>query len=313
MPGIVRRTSSRTIPAQVAEVHSSIHLCSHMIPPRGSQRSTSRKGRRLLLGLVFSSTIALLARRRRSLSRSGVAGTVAVGTTIFAMGGWSWGLSLIYFFVSSTLFSHYREREKASAAADKFSKGSERDIGQVAANGGLATLLSLAYGLSGSSTRAKLLRAGFTGALATATADTWATELGVLSRQDPRLITSGKRVSPGTSGGITPLGTAASALGAFSLGIVFWGLQRFPRSLASLPFVALLSGLAGSFFDSLLGATAQAMYYCPACGKETERRIHSCGARTTPLRGVPWIDNDVVNFVATLFGALAAIFVSRLR
>ncbi len=312
MSGIVRRTSSRTMPSQVAEENMPIHPHAPVTSSCDAQFGKPGKGQRLLLGLVFSSIIALLARRRRSLSRSGTVGTVAVGATIFGMGGWSWGLSLIYFFVSSTLFSHYREREKARTAADKFSKGSERDIGQVAANGGLATLLALAYGLTGSSSHGRLFRAAFTGALATATADTWATELGVLSKQDPRLITSGKRVSPGTSGGITLLGTATSALGAFSLGMVFWSLQRFPKSLVSLPFVALLSGLAGSFFDSLLGATIQAMYYCPVCEKETERRVHSCGAKTTPLRGVPWMDNDVVNFAATVFGGMVALVLSHM-
>ena len=58
--------------------------------------------------------------------------------------------------------------------------------------------------------------------------------------------------------------------------------------------------------DSLLGATVQAMYYCPACEKETERRIHNCGTRTRPMRGVNWLNNDVVNFIATLFGGLLA-------
>lgn len=274
---------------------------------RDAQSNHPPKGQGLLLGLICSSTIALVARRRRSLSRSGAAGTIVVGTTIFSMGGWSWGLALIYFFVSSTLFSHYREHEKARTAADKFSKGSERDIGQVAANGGLATLLALAYGLTGSPLLKKMLQASFIGALATATADTWATELGVLSKQKPRLITTDKPVVPGTSGGITLLGIAAAAMGAFSLGAVFWGLRSFRRSLVTLPFVALLSGLAGSLFDSLLGATVQAMYYCPVCEKETERRTHSCGTRTTPLRGVPWIDNDVVNFVATAFGGIVAL------
>lgn len=263
--------------------------------------------RQLPLGLILSSMIALLARRRRSLSRSGTAGTIVVGGTIFAMGGWSWGLSLIYFFVSSTLFSHFRERDKARTAADKFSKGSERDIGQVAANGGLATLLALAYGLTPAAARRRSLRAGFAGALATATADTWATELGVLSPRAPRLVTTGKRVAPGTSGGISLLGTAASALGALSLGIVFWALQRFSKSLAALPLIALLSGLAGSFFDSLLGATVQAMYHCPACDKETERRVHSCGTKTKFARGVPWMNNDGVNFLATLFGGLVGV------
>lgn len=151
------------------------------------------------------------------------------------------------------------------------------------------------------------MKAGFTGALATATADTWATEVGVLSRQQPRLITTGQQVAPGTSGGITPLGTAASLLGALSLGQAFWAMPGFRKALAALPFIALISGIAGSFFDSLLGATVQVMYYCPTCYKETERRVHSCGTQAEQLRGVPWMNNDIVNFLATGFGGLAAI------
>ncbi len=276
---------------------------SHVSPPLAHRRGM---GWRLLLGLCFSSGVATLAYRRHSLDKSGVVGAIASGTTIFGMGGWSWGLSLIYFFVSSSLLSHFRERDKASVAADKFSKGSQRDIAQAAANGGLATLIALVYGLARSPRARRLARAGFTGALATATADTWATELGVHSAAPPRLITTGKPVSPGTSGGITLLGSAASSLGALTLGLFFWLMQGGRRSLATLPLVALVSGMAGSLFDSLLGATVQGMYFCPACQVETERRVHSCGTQTVPLRGIPWMNNDVVNFLATACGGVVA-------
>src|SRR5438046_4491186 len=193
---------------------------------------------RLLLGLLFSTAISLLAYRRRSLSRGGIAGAIIAGTTTFGLGGWSWGLSLIFFFISSSIFSHFRAPDKAHTAADKFSKGGQRDIGQAAANGGIATLLALGYGLASSASLQQLLQAGYSGALATATADTWATELGVLSLQQPRLITTGKPVAPGTSGGITLLGSAAAALGALASGIVFWLLQRCQKSLLSLPLIA---------------------------------------------------------------------------
>ncbi|MDQ2713563.1 MAG: DUF92 domain-containing protein [Chloroflexota bacterium] len=271
-----------------------------------------------MLGLLFSGAVSLLAYRRRSLSGSGVPGAMVTGATIVGLGGWDWGLALVFFFVSSSLFSHFREREKARTAADKFSKGSQRDLLQVAANGGVATLAALGYGLVGQrqATR-ELFLAGFTGALATATADTWATELGVLSPQQPRLLTSGQRVAPGTSGGITPLGTGAAALGALAQGSVFQ-LTRLRQSRHArgagrfLPLIALTSGLAGSLFDSLLGATVQAIYYCPTCHKETEWRIHNCGTRTTPLRGLSWLNNDVVNFLATLFGGLVAMVTTQL-
>lgn len=274
-------------------------FCNKM--PRKLSRGTI-VGTRLLLGLLFSTGVGLLAYRRRSLSRSGVAGAMITGTTTVGLGGWAWGLSLIFFFVSSSLFSHFRERDKARTAADKFSKGSQRDISQVAANGGLATFIALGYGLTPAPWLREVLQAGYTGVLATATADTWATELGVLSPHTPRLITTGKPVAPGTSGGITLLGTGAAMLGSLALGTAFWALQRCCKPLASLPLIALVSGLAGSMFDSFLGATIQAMYYCPSCHKETERHIHSCGARTQPLRGISWFNNDVVNFWATFVG-----------
>jgi uncharacterized protein (TIGR00297 family) len=270
------------------------------------RRSRSQR-RRLVFGLILSSGIGLLAYRRHSLSKGGAAGAVATGTTIFGLGGWSWGLALIYFFTSSTLLSRFREKEKASTAADKFSKGSQRDLAQVAANGGLASLFAALSSLTTAKPLQETFQAGFVGAMATATADTWATEVGVLSPHQPRLLTTLQPVAPGTSGGITPLGSVASALGALTLGLIFRASQGFRKPLTALPLFSLLSGMAGSFFDSLLGATLQAMYFCPTCQCETERRVHTCGTTTHPLRGLSWCNNDVVNFFATFAGSFTAI------
>jgi uncharacterized protein (TIGR00297 family) len=262
---------------------------------------------RLLLGLLFSSAVALVAYRRRSLAKSGVLGSIVSGTTIVGMGGWAWGLALVYFFVSSSLFSSFRAREKSIVASEKFSKGSRRDLSQVVANGGLATFFALCNGFTRSSATRRRAQSGFVGALATATADTWATELGTLSKTPPRLITNGKPVAPGTSGGVTPLGMFASALGACSLGFFFWPGEGFRKSFALSPLLALLSGMVGSCIDSLLGATIQAMYACPTCETETEQHIHHCGSRTEFKRGIAWMNNDVVNFMATTSGSAVAI------
>ena len=276
--------------------------------PKNSAHSKllQKRRARLLLGFLFSSTIGLLAYRRRSLNRSGVASAIATGTTTVSMGGWSWGLTLIFFFVSSSFFSHFHAQEKAATAEDKFSKGGQRDLLQVMANGGVATTLALGYGLTSEHKFQQTLQAGYIGALATATADTWATELGVLSSQTSRLITTGKRTSPGTSGGITIAGTAASAAGALALGTFFWLIRSGRRKHFTLPVIALISGFLGSMFDSFLGATLQAMYFCPTCQKETERRIHNCGNQTQLLRGLSWLNNDGVNFLSTIFGTLVA-------
>src|SRR5437660_5478800 len=130
---------------------------------------------RFIAGLLFSSGIGLVAYRRQSLDKSGVLGSIVCGTSIVCMGGWKWGLSLVYFFVTSSLLSSFRAREKAIVASDEFSKGSRRDLSQVVANGGLATLFALCYGFSRSPNTRRRAKSGFIGALATATAETWAT------------------------------------------------------------------------------------------------------------------------------------------
>jgi uncharacterized membrane protein len=142
-------------------------------------------------------------------------------------------------------------------------------------------------------------------------ADTWATELGVLSAQAPRLITTGQPVEVGSSGGVTMHGIAASLAGGAVIGCL-GGLSarvlgRGWAYAGSLLASATLGGLGGSLIDSLLGATLQAIYWCDTCEKETERRIHRCGTRTRNLRGWRWLGNDWVNFTASAIGGCLSV------
>ena len=265
----------------------------------------------LVGGLALSLAIGVIGYRRGALSGSGVAGALITGTLIFGLGGWEWGALLIVFFVSSSALSFYRAREK-QALAVKFAKGNRRDLAQALANGGLAALLAVLSHLlpPRMGGAGGLWFVACAGAMAAVNADTWATELGVLSPHPPRLITTGRRVEVGTSGGVTWLGTAAPLGGALTIGLVA-GLELLIlrhgwASVAALLLAATAGGAAGSTFDSLLGATVQAIYWCDACGKETERRVHRCGAETRLLRGLRWLGNDLVNFAASAVGALVA-------
>ncbi|HEX9017703.1 MAG TPA: DUF92 domain-containing protein [Anaerolineaceae bacterium] len=281
----------------------------------------------VLAGFLLAAIISLAAWRAKALSSWGAAAAAALGTLIFGLGGFGWAIILIGFFVSSSALSRLARRRKA-ALEEKFSKGSQRDAGQVAANGGIAGVFVLLHVLFPA---ALWPWAGFAGALAAANADTWATELGVLSRAAPRLITSGRPVERGTSGGITALGVLAAVSGSLIialLGVLFWqgrtlALSHAPgwlaytlgsqastisvkQGLAWLAWITLC-GLAGSLFDSLLGATVQAIYICPSCQKETERHPnHTCGTPTILARGWSWMDNDWVNIFCTLAGAVLA-------
>ncbi len=262
------------------------------------------------LGLALSGGISVIAYRREALSKSGVLGAMLTGTTIFGLGGWVWGMVLITFFVLSSLLSKYRAHVK-HGLSEKFAKGSRRDLGQALANGGAGTLLILLHALF--FPRPWVL-AAFVGAMATVNADTWATELGVLSPTPPRLITTGERVPPGTSGGVSGLGTLATLAGAAAIGLAaalfatldgVLGDLRLDGPAPQLGFVpvAALGGVGGSLCDSLLGATVQAIYYSPTRHKETEKAIDPDGTPNQRIRGWPWLTNDWVNFISSLVGA----------
>ena len=275
---------------------------------------------RLAIGVVLACVIAYAARRAHALNRSGMWAAAGLGTVVMGLGGFGWAVLLMGFFISSSLLSHLFKNRKYSLN-EKYAKGSERDAVQVLANGGVAGLIVLlqwvvTHNVNNAATGVLDLLPWmmFAGALAAANADTWATELGALSPNAPRLITSMKIVEPGASGGVTLTGILAALLGsAFIalLAVILWPVMQTARISHSLAYgfaLITIAGLAGSLVDSLLGATLQAIYFCPVCRKETERHpLHSCGNATTLHRGLSWLNNDWVNTLCTLSGALFAL------
>jgi uncharacterized protein (TIGR00297 family) len=259
----------------------------------------------LASGFLIAVVIAYAAYRAKSLNRSGALAAIVVGTVIFGIGGWRWAVILLTFFVTSSALTRAFKKRK-SDLSEKFSKGGQRDAGQVFGNGGLATLFA---GLTIVYPDDPRLWLGFAAALAASNADTWATELGVLNPHPPRLITHPMRiVEKGNSGGVSLVGTLAALAGAGLLGVLAGLLNPDGASWSSMLLVSL-AGLLGSLFDSLLGSTVQAIYRCPSCEKETEQHpVHSCGTPTIRIRGWMWLNNDWVNFGCGAFAVVVALF-----
>jgi uncharacterized protein (TIGR00297 family) len=218
-----------------------------------------------------------------------------VGTVTVAA-GWSWAVLLVVYFGSSVALTRFRAGVKAFRTDSVVAKGGPRDATQVLANGfvfALAAALWLVTAWEG-------WRAIGVGALAAAASDTWATEIGTLSRNEPRSVLTWRPVPTGTSGGVSAAGAVAAIAGSVFIALVTITLG-WPREA---PWSAFVGGVAGSTVDSLLGATVQQRRWCDQCDSPTERARHRCGVATRFVGGMPWIDNDVVNVTSTLAGAL---------
>jgi uncharacterized protein (TIGR00297 family) len=247
----------------------------------------------IFTGFCLSLLIACIAYYFKFLSKSGALAAIAVGAIVFGLGGLAHTAVLLTFFFSSSILSVILKKQKQQVN-EKYAKGSQRDAGQVLANGGVATSFVI---IGAFFPDQQIFWWMYCAAFAAANADTWATEIGFLSKSPPRLLSSFEQVEMGTSGGITLLGSASALAGA---GLIAGIAAIFRPEMISVLLIAL-AGFFGSLIDSLLGATVQGIYYCGDCQKETEKHPkHTCGGQTTIIRGWNWLNNDWVNTFCTL-------------
>ncbi len=271
----------------------------------------------LLLGAIVIVGIAIFAFKKDLLNETGTLMAILLGFVVYSfptapVPGWVWFALLSLFFILSSVVTRFKKNDKEQVNQE-FAKGGVRDAMQVFANGAGAALFAVIYHFY----PADIVFLGFAATLATVNADTWATELGVLSKTKPFLITNLKRVEKGTSGAISTTGTLAALAGAFAIALAaivlivltipFNIFVKFPLGVLGFVLLVTISGLFGALVDSLMGATGQVMYYCEKCKKATERRTHKCGTKTVYFKGAKWFDNDLVNLLSSLVSAVFAV------
>ncbi|MEO8623538.1 MAG: DUF92 domain-containing protein [bacterium] len=254
---------------------------------------------RAAAGAVAASAIAFVSRRSGSLSTSGAVATIVVGAAT-AAAGWAWGALLVVYFVAAMLLTRQGRADKERLTAGVVAKGGARDALQVIANGGMFAMAVVLAPFAPEHIGA-VMRTAALGALAASAADTWATEIGTLYGGTPRSMLTLRRLAPGTSGGMSAMGSLAMVAGAAFIAIV-------ARSLGLSGSVAIvtIAGVAGALADSLVGATVQERRWCPNCHKTSEQRVHDCGTATILAGGREWMDNDLVNLISTIVGGAVA-------
>lgn len=270
----------------------------------------------IIIGVIIVGGFGIFSIYTKVVDLSGLIVGLIVGLIIWIFGGWSWFLIILVFHLLAAVMTKFKYGKKeVSGLAQE--KGGARAWPNVAANGLIAALFSLSSGiyylLFG--VNLDIFLYGFIGAIAAMTADTIATELGLLSKSQPRLITTFKKVIPGTSGGVTILGELAALLGSSIIGIFGWILVFFNLISTNLIFNypillgAIAGGMLGCLVDSIIGATVQGLYNCSKCDKITEKKIHGCGTITDQIQGIALIDNNVVNLLGSVSGSFFSILI----
>ena len=244
---------------------------------------------------------ALAAVLLNTIDARGFLASTLVGFAIIFGGGFQWFLVVAVFFSSGVAFTLYKYGYKRRIGGAQ-GKGGARNWPHILANGGLASIFAIWNLLAPNAA----LGALFLGAISTSAADTAATELGLLSHSQPRLITDrSKAVLPGTSGGVSPLGFAGALFASLVIGGVAVALGILSDPYLVIP-VCVVGGVFGAAVDSQIGATFQRRGYCVVCMKPTEDLRH-CGEWTRPTGGAPFVENNVVNVLSTVAGALAGL------
>lgn len=238
----------------------------------------------------------------KALDKKGIFASIILGIIVLlGPRTWTWFALLLIFFFISFYFTRFRYHDKYILGSAE-GKGGTRSWNNVLANGGVVLVIAIIeFFIHG-----EIFAAAFLGAIATSTSDTLATEVGLLSKKSPRLITRlSIIVNPGLSGGVTTLGLIMALVGSSIIGLVGVVLGFINGDYIKILIISIFSGFFGATVDSLFGATIQGSYRCKVCGVQTENQLHH-DEPTKLFRGFSFVGNSAVNLFSTSAGAVFA-------
>lgn len=253
------------------------------------------------LSLILSTALAALAVWRRALTPAATAIAWCLAVVITWCGGPVCFAALAATFLFTIAAGKLSGKGREKIEKKLHAKTGKRDAVQIVCNVLVGASMALCWALT--KREGFLLACG--AALAESLADSMASELGVMSKGQPRDICTGKRVEKGLSGGVTPLGLGASALGAVLIAAVCLPLRLGGRGFG----IVAACGFLGALLDSVMGSLFQAKYRCPVCGTLSERKNH-CETSGALERGAAWVNNDVVNFLNNVSAAALALLLA---
>lgn len=202
----------------------------------------------LVAAAVIGFGFGYTAYRVRVADVSGLFSGAMIGIILIVFADVRWFLIMLTFFIIGAGATRYRygDKERLGVAQEH---GGVRGYFNVFANGLVATAAAILYGLTGQAAFVAL----FMGSVASAAADTAASEIGVTGKV-PYLITTLKPVPRGTNGGVTLRGEAAAVIASVAVAVVAWAMGVADPWMV---VVTVAAGFIGTNVDSLVGATLE--------------------------------------------------------
>ena len=260
----------------------------------------------LAVALILNLLVAIAAYKKKALDTKGAITAVIMGIVVLILAGPITWLAMMTFFASSSAISYFKKEAKARLSSEY--EKIRRDYKQVLANGLMAAIMSVIFFF----TKSDAVLFSAIASIAICCADTWGSELGPLSKGNTFSIISFKRVSKGTSGGVSLLGTTMSLSGSILIAmislLIFVFRPDYTAGEILLIFVIISAlGLLGSLIDSFLGATIQAKY------KNKDQQITesptTAGKNNRQVSGLKFINNGMVNFLSVAIGTSISLII----
>jgi uncharacterized protein (TIGR00297 family) len=256
--------------------------------------------------LVIVAILSWFSVKKKYLTLDGAIIAYIFGLIIIFTGGVILFILLLLAFLITNLATSYNIEEKIRLKLI-VAKKPIRDWKNVLANGLPMVLFSIQeYFFS-----LDLLKLAFIASTASFLSDTVSTEIGVLSKSKPILITNLKESHAGRSGAISKLGLLAGFLSSLVFSMIAYFLIQWNESLLNFVALIVLCSMLANLMDSLIGATLQGNYFCERCNMYSEEPKHTCGSQCKYVSGLKFFNNHVVNFICVLIGGLLAILFSR--
>jgi uncharacterized protein (TIGR00297 family) len=211
----------------------------------------------IALAVIIAFSFGYFSYRFKAADVSGLFSGALVGVVLIVFADVQWFLVMLVFFILGAVSTRWKYDYKIRMGVEQ-SHGGARGYLNVFANGSVALAAAVLWGV----TQNTIFLALFVGSVATAAADTMASEIGVCGGK-PHLITTFRKVPTGTNGGVTLLGEGISIIGA-----VIVSLSAYLMGVVTLPVagICVLAGFIGTNIDSVVGALAENRGYIGNAG-----------------------------------------------